>query len=352
MYGADIDLSYRIQKSGYKNFYLPTTSIIHYKGESTKKTSVNYIITFYKAMITFVKKHYDKKKANPLIFLIKTAILIRASLSIIKRIFLKLTYPLIDIIIMFFSIYYLKDLWSYIRFDNQDYYNNELLLKFGIPIYIFFWLSGIVFKKGYSQPVKITNVLKGMTLGTIALLIVYSLLPESLRFSRALIILGSISVTIAIIMVRYLIHLLPLTVFKIDSNRLKKIAIVAKNDEFQRISKIINKDNANTKIIGQINDNQKNKDSLGSLQQLQEIITIYKLNEIIFSAKDTTAKEIMEYMSQINSKIDIKIAPTESTFIIGSNSIHAQGDLYSLENTLTQKNSIKTFFKKYIDFFN
>ena len=43
-------------------------------------------------------------------------------------------------------------------------------------------------------------------------------------------------------------------------------------------------------------------------------------------------------------KSDIKIAPTESTFIIGSNSIHAQGDLYSLENTLTQKNSIKTFF--------
>ena len=45
-------------------------------------------------------------------------------------------------------------------------------------------------------------------------------------------------------------------------------------------------------------------------------------------------------------------APTESTFIIGSNSIHSQGTLYSLENTRKQKNSIKTFFKKYIDFFN
>ena len=43
MYGEDIDLSYRIQTSGYKNFYFPKTSIIHYKGESTKKTSVNYI---------------------------------------------------------------------------------------------------------------------------------------------------------------------------------------------------------------------------------------------------------------------------------------------------------------------
>ena len=60
----------------------------------------------------------------------------------------------------------------------------------------------------------------------------------------------------------------------------------------------------------------------------------------------------MDYMSKINKGIDIKIAPTESTFIIGSNSIHSQGTLYSLENRKEQKNSIKTFFKKYIDFFN
>ncbi|MFH1937874.1 MAG: glycosyltransferase family 2 protein, partial [Bacteroidota bacterium] len=42
MYGEDIDLSYRITKAGYKNYYFPSTRIIHYKGESTKKSSVNY----------------------------------------------------------------------------------------------------------------------------------------------------------------------------------------------------------------------------------------------------------------------------------------------------------------------
>ena len=38
MYGEDIDLSYRITKAGYKNYYFPDTRIIHYKGESTKKS--------------------------------------------------------------------------------------------------------------------------------------------------------------------------------------------------------------------------------------------------------------------------------------------------------------------------
>ncbi len=37
MYGEDIDLSYRVLKAGYKNYYLADTKIIHYKGESTKK---------------------------------------------------------------------------------------------------------------------------------------------------------------------------------------------------------------------------------------------------------------------------------------------------------------------------
>jgi GT2 family glycosyltransferase len=53
MYGEDIDLSYRITKEGYKNYYFPKTRIIHYKGESTKKSSINYVLVFYQAMIIF-----------------------------------------------------------------------------------------------------------------------------------------------------------------------------------------------------------------------------------------------------------------------------------------------------------
>ncbi|MBO7540983.1 MAG: glycosyltransferase family 2 protein, partial [Bacteroidales bacterium] len=49
MYGEDIDFSYRILQGGYKNYYLPATRIIHYKGESTKKGSLNYVYTFYNA---------------------------------------------------------------------------------------------------------------------------------------------------------------------------------------------------------------------------------------------------------------------------------------------------------------
>lgn len=57
MYGEDIDLSYRILKGGWKNWYLPWP-ILHYKGESTEKSSFRYVHVFYDAMLIFFRKHY------------------------------------------------------------------------------------------------------------------------------------------------------------------------------------------------------------------------------------------------------------------------------------------------------
>ena len=57
MYGEDIDLSYRILKCGYQNWYIPA-HIVHYKGESTQKSSFRYVHVFYQAMLIFFRKHY------------------------------------------------------------------------------------------------------------------------------------------------------------------------------------------------------------------------------------------------------------------------------------------------------
>lgn len=58
MYGEDIDLSYRFMKGGYTNWYLPL-HIVHYKGESTQKSSFRYVHVFYNAMLIFFRKHYS-----------------------------------------------------------------------------------------------------------------------------------------------------------------------------------------------------------------------------------------------------------------------------------------------------
>jgi len=62
MYGEDIDLSFRIKKTGFKNYYFAETTIIHFKGESTQKNNPEYAERFYGAMKLFVQKHYLDNK--------------------------------------------------------------------------------------------------------------------------------------------------------------------------------------------------------------------------------------------------------------------------------------------------
>ena len=80
MYGEDIDLSYRLLKGGYHNWYLPER-ILHYKGESTERSSFRYVHVFYEAMLIFFRKHYGH-----LSFLlslpIKAAILVKACMAL------------------------------------------------------------------------------------------------------------------------------------------------------------------------------------------------------------------------------------------------------------------------------
>ena len=81
MYGEDIDLSYRILKGGYHNYYLPL-DILHYKGESTEKSSFRYVHVFYEAMLIFFRKHYSGMTAL-LSLPIKLAIYAKASVALV-----------------------------------------------------------------------------------------------------------------------------------------------------------------------------------------------------------------------------------------------------------------------------
>ena len=82
MYGEDIDLSYRLLKGGWKNWYVPE-QILHYKGESTAKSSFRYVHVFYKAMLTFFNKHYSHLRFWFTIP-VKIAIYLKATWELIK----------------------------------------------------------------------------------------------------------------------------------------------------------------------------------------------------------------------------------------------------------------------------
>ena len=88
MYGEDIDLSYRIVKAGYENWFLPTP-MIHYKGESTHKDSMRYVRIFYDAMLIFYRKHFPR--FNVIFYpIVKLGVIVRAGMAMAKRLLKRL----------------------------------------------------------------------------------------------------------------------------------------------------------------------------------------------------------------------------------------------------------------------
>lgn len=101
MYGEDIDLSYRITQTKhnsivFKNYYLGNNTIIHFKGESTKKHSAAYVQQFYKAMLLFVQKHPQQFYNGVFNFFIRLAITLRGMMSWLKRFFTSASAPVLQ----------------------------------------------------------------------------------------------------------------------------------------------------------------------------------------------------------------------------------------------------------------
>lgn len=189
MYGEDIDLSYRIILGGYKNYYFPNTRIIHYKGESTKKSSVNYVFVFYRAMVIFASKHFSARLASKYSFFINLAIYFRAGIALANR-FLKRIAPVVfDGAVLFGGLLLAKAVYE--NYSPVMLHQNIVLS--GFAAFTVIWLLSIYAVGGYAKRSHIPRVIQGVLIGSLIILAGYALLPESLRFSRALILLGSVS---------------------------------------------------------------------------------------------------------------------------------------------------------------
>ncbi|MCD6354164.1 MAG: glycosyltransferase, partial [Prolixibacteraceae bacterium] len=329
MYGEDIDLSYRIIKGGYKNYYFPETTIIHYKGESTKKGSLNYVKVFYNAMLIFTRKHFSSGRASAFTIFINLSIYLRALLSIFKRLFEKIYLPLLDAVLIFAGYLFLTPYWETVRFE-PDYYPPQYL-QLIVPAYILFWLLGIFFSGGYKKPVSLYKIARGLLWGSVSILLIYSLVDERFRFSRALILLGSVWAVVALSLFRIILHWFRVKGCRLDTKRVKRIAIVGHSLEAMRVKQILENTQIKSELAGFIalDQTDKGQNYIGHLGQLKEIIRINRINEIIFCAENISSAEIIRAMLDLTQlDVDYKIAPPESLSIIGSNSIHTAGDLY------------------------
>ncbi len=334
MYGEDLDLCFRIKKKGYRIFYYPEITTIHFKGESTKKTNLSYVNNFYGAMKIFVRKNFSGA-SRLLSIILQLGIYARSAASYIKRFFRYLLFPLIDIVLIYLSMI----LSVYLRFDifpNKEY-------MFIISVYVLVWLSlltiqGLYSKKYFLSLRKTFNaILVGFFINSS---ITYFF--KEYAFSRGVILASTGFAIFLLLLWRGLLR--------------SYIFFVSKNILLNKI---------NLLIVGKEKISQNTEDKLNSkynilhfdelttrksIPALEEIIQIRKIDEVVFTGDFFSNQEILNLMWDLrNRNVKFKIFPSGKELILSKLNSSSLDEINLIEIEYNINNKLNIFLKRLFD---
>ncbi|MCX7834182.1 MAG: glycosyltransferase [Ignavibacteria bacterium] len=333
MYGEDIDLCYRIKKTGRKIFYYPEITTIHLKGESTRKTKLSYVNNFYGAMAIFVKKNL--KGLNILTYLLlRFGIFVRSLLSYIKRIIKYVGLVLLDIFLIFSSLIFAV----YTRFSifPKDQY------LFIITVYVIIWILLLSLFGVYSKKYKhsIRNTFSALVAGFFINSSITYFFKEY-AFSRIVILIAtSISlVTLLSWRILVLIH----NFIKQKNILLRKINLLVVGDK--ELSQNMEEKLAGHYEILYFSKLSENK----TISDLEEIIDLYDIHIVVFSGHAFSNRDILRLMSKFRGKnVQFKFVPTDMDLIISKISSKID-DLNLIEIEYNINNKLNIFLKRTFD---
>ncbi len=353
MYGEDIDLSYRVQKAAcsatdgrYKNFYFAESSIIHFKGESTRKGSLNYVRMFYTAMNIFVKKHYRGAKAGLFHFFISTAIWIRATFSALGNFLQKISLPLIDALLILLCFWLAKTFWN--KFVRPDISYSVGLLTIALPVFTVIYLVAAYYAGLYDKQYRRGRLIRSTMIAGVVVLAVYSLLPEKYRFSRAILLMGSVSAWLLLSVTRRLFNKWNIIEgYEEDENLQTLVAGTAA--EYSKVTQLMENSGLQERVMGRVAVSDDGLMAVTALTELNSYLQTVPAKEIIFCEGELSYKKIIEVVQQLPEQVRIRIFSDCSSGIIGSDSRNRSGIAVTHEKTFRLSQPFNRRIKRLID---
>ena len=349
MYGEDIDLSYRIAKKGKKLIYFPDSSIIHYKGESTKKSSLNYVKHFYNSMLIFANKHFGSGSKWGLLLFLKLGVLFSAFISLLRNRLSSFFRMLVDAGLITGASWLFANFWSKFKYGIPDYYRDIPLVKH-LFLFVLTWLMIVFIFGHYDRKASYRKYGLGLLFAFLSTLLVYSLLPENLRFGRVLI-LSMIAIGSVIIwMTKKFYNSIQFKSFSFVPETRKRIFIIGSVESARQVKALIAQQRANTKVLGFINPESSAKDAyLANLSDLEEAIQMHQINELIFCSKELETDQIFYWMTKLGSRISFKIASKDNESLLGSDSKDRMGQWFTLNLDYRITDVTRMRFKRILD---
>ncbi len=320
MYGEDIDLSYRIQQSGFRNYYYPQVRVLHYKGESTQKGSFRYVKRFYEAMIIFTRKHFRQMGAGVLVLLLHLAIGLRAITALLAQAAHRAWLPLLDAALLYGGLVALKNFWAYYYYKDPDYFLPSVLW-FNFPLYTTVWLLVLWLGGSYDRRYDLLRLLRNVGIGAVLLAAIYGFLDQAFRPSRALLLLGAIWAAVGLSALRVLLYFIEFRNLHIGQPRRRSILIVGSDAECARAQQLLHRAEVNWELATSLPPNQ--------MYRLPALVKVFEVDEIVFCTRDVPIGQMLDAMQQFGARIQCKTLPDGSDHIIGSSNKDRPGELYS-----------------------
>jgi O-antigen biosynthesis protein len=347
MYGEDVDLSYRIQKAGDKNYYVAGAEIIHFKGESTKRGSLNYVRLFYSAMSKFVQKHYGGARAGTFRAAIQLAIWIRATMAAGAKFIKWIGLPIVDAALILLSFLFIKEVWgTYVR---PDVVYPERLLWVAFPAYTGLYLLVAYYTGLYNKYYRAADLVRSTVIATLVLLSLYALLPEHLRFSRGILVFGVLAAFVLISAVRLI--MVKAGILLQPAQRMEKpfILIAGEPEEFEEAKALLGRSGLDSKVIGRVAINGHPEGAVSRLAGVEKVARGVAARELIFCAGRLSYKDIITHLQATRSPMRLRFHAVGSDSIVGSDSSGTSGDVIGSETLYRLAQPAQRRLKRLVD---
>ncbi len=360
MYGEDIDLSYRVQNTDYHIDYVPETSIIHYKGESTKKGDLRYIRIFNEAMYLFFDKHHSSKYSALFKGVIFSAIWMKTILSFFMSRLEAISWIAADILLLNVSIvlgFLLRFQFSVEIFSDLQSFQFLWINLIASAIYV---ILGGLFGLYQQKMDSISTPLKALFFSYAGVAAI-TFFARNLAFSRLSLFIGFgvgvlLMVALKLLQINSRRHAVAVK-GQIKSAKILLVGTV--QDARELIPRIHARPDWNVEVLGwvqatseefldtEIQDTYK---CLGSLSQLEDLVKAYHADQVLFSLRELSYKNMLREITRLQQlPVQFKLIPDSMDFILGKSRVEYLESIPLVEIEIALQKPINQLIKRLFD---
>jgi O-antigen biosynthesis protein len=326
MYGEDLDWCYRVRQAGFAIHYVHATQIIHFKGESTRRSNIDEVRVFYGAMILFVEKHFARSRVAW--FFLHLGIGLRGAAAVLARSVRAIAFAVVDALIVMGTIVVAE--WLYpgrvFRFPSYAY-----PIVYLIPAGIVLAVGGIAGLYGSRRG--------GIRRAAATVIISYVLIAatvffvKTFAFSRVVALLSGVLAFVLVPGWRIILRLVtggkagPAQRRSIFGSRTLIVGTGQSAQEVLRRLRVRVDDGYDVHGFidtssARIGDRLGGVEIVGSLENISKVIDERRITDVIFSTDELPYTTILSVIGRSkNRNINFRLVPTSLESIIGKTHI-------------------------------